>query len=295
MHGPTEFEAVDHFDLAAKVEAADRVACISDFARSQLMRLVDSTEWPKLDIVRMSVDLDRYGPPERLRSHDGPLRILSVGRLVPEKGALLLIDALADVVARGVDVDATLVGAGPLEPLLRERVGQAGLGEQITLTGSIGQDRLPDMYRRADIFCLPSFQEGLPVVLMEAMATGLPVVTTAIAGIPELVMIESPGESSQPAAPLSLRTRSLSWPRTRTCAVASVPPGVLGSRRTSRSRSLRVDSGTSWPRSARDPLTYNTTADRSGPSAGDEHSRASAALPLRETSRCASIVLREAW
>ncbi len=198
MHGPTEFEAVDHFDLAAKVMAADRVACISDFARSQLMRLVNPTEWPKLDIVRMSVDLDRYRPPASPRSHDGPLRILSVGRLVPEKGAPVLIDALADLVSRGVDVEATLVGAGPLEPLLRERIEQRGLGDRVTLTGSIGQDRLPDLYRRADVFCLPSFQEGLPVVLMEAMATGLPVVTTAIAGIPELV---SDGESGRVVPP----------------------------------------------------------------------------------------------
>jgi len=187
MHGPTEFQAVDHFDLAAKVMAADRVACISDFARSQLMRLVDPNEWPKLDIVRMSVDVDQYRPPEAPRSHDGPLRILSVGRLVPEKGAPVLVDALAELVARGVDVEATLVGAGPLEPLLRERIGQTGLHDRVTLTGAMGQDRLPDLYRRADVFCLPSFQEGLPVVLMEAMATGLPVVTTAIAGIPELV------------------------------------------------------------------------------------------------------------
>lgn len=190
VHGPTEFERVEAADLAAKVLDAAGVACISDFTRSQLMRLVPPEVWPRLDLVRMSVDVDRYQPVERPVVPVGagrPLRILNVGRLVPEKGAPVLLDALAQLVADGVPVEARLVGGGELAGSLAEQVDDLGLAGSVTLTGPVGQEQLPELYRWADVFVLPSFQEGLPVVLMEAMASGLPVVTTAIAGIPELV------------------------------------------------------------------------------------------------------------
>lgn len=186
VHGPTEFEAVDRWDLAAKVRDADGVACISDFTRSQLMRLVPTTVWPHLDVVRMGVDVEAYQPEDR-SDRTGPLRVLYVGRLVAEKGAPVLLKALADLSSRGIAFEARLVGSGPLEVDLRARVSELGLIDRVELCGSVGQDSLPSHYRWADAFCLPSFQEGLPVVLMEAQASGLPVVTTAIAGIPELV------------------------------------------------------------------------------------------------------------
>lgn len=187
MHGPTEFEAVAHFDLAAKVRSATGVACISDFTRSQLMRLVEPEVWPSLQVIRMSVDMDRWTPPPVARDHSGPLRVLSVGRLVPEKGAPVLLEALATLRRAGVATEAKLVGAGELESLLAQRIVLAGLDDTVELTGLMGQDELPALFHWADVFCLPSFQEGLPVVLLEAMATELPVVTTSVAGIPELV------------------------------------------------------------------------------------------------------------
>jgi glycosyltransferase involved in cell wall biosynthesis len=188
MHGPTEFEAVERFDLAAKVRSAAAVACISDFTRSQLMRLVEPSEWAKLSVVRMSVDLDAYPARTSYERAGRPFRVLSVGRLVPEKGAPVLLDALAELHRRGIEVRARLVGAGPLEGPLRAQVAALGLDRIVELVGAVGQDSLPDHYAWADAFCLPSFQEGLPVVLMEAMASGLPVVTTRIAGIPEMVV-----------------------------------------------------------------------------------------------------------
>jgi len=192
MHGPTEFEAVERFDLAATVADADAVACISDFTRSQLMRLAAPSDWPKLDVVHMSVDTDRFVPPEEPRA-DGPLRILDVGRLVPEKGAPVLLDAVELLSQRGVDVELRLVGGGDLEADLARIIAERGLGTRVTLVGSVGQDEILDQYHWADVFCLPSFQEGLPVVLMEAMATELPVVTSTINGIPELVKDGSNG------------------------------------------------------------------------------------------------------
>ncbi len=187
MHGPTEFEAVERFDLAGKVADADGVACISDFTRSQLMRLAQPSHWEKLSVVHMSVDTDRFAPPAEPRSAGGPLRVLDVGRLVPEKGAPVLLDAVARLAGRGVEVELRLVGGGELEPELRGEIARRGLQHRVTLVGAVGQDEILAQYHWADVFCLPSFQEGLPVVLMEAMATGLPVVTSPVNGIPELV------------------------------------------------------------------------------------------------------------
>jgi colanic acid/amylovoran biosynthesis glycosyltransferase len=186
IHGPTEFEAVEKVDLAAKLQDAAAVACISDFTRSQVMRQLDPSEWPKLCVVRMAVDTARYQPGAG-RRREGPLRILDVGRLVPEKGAPVLLDAVAKVLSRGTDVEVKIVGDGPLRQALVSQISRLGLGERVELLGPLGQDELPKTYQWADVFCLPSFQEGLPVVLMEAMASGLPVVTSAVAGIPELV------------------------------------------------------------------------------------------------------------
>jgi colanic acid/amylovoran biosynthesis glycosyltransferase len=188
VHGPTEFERVEATDLAAKVEDASAVACISDFTRSQLMRLTPTEVWPRLHVVRMSVDVQRYAPPVPDRHHlDPAMRVLNVGRLVPEKGGPVLIDAVRHLRSIGVDVAVRMIGAGPLQRELQTRVHDAGLTDIVSMLGAVGQDDLPEHYEWADVFVLPSFQEGLPVVLMEAMATELPVVTTAIAGIPELV------------------------------------------------------------------------------------------------------------
>lgn len=187
IHGPTEFEAVEKVDLAAKIESAHMISAITDFARSQLWRQVDVDHWDKVRIVPMSVDPAAYFPPPQGRHHDGPLRVLFVGRLVPEKGPSVLLRAVEQLVERGVDVEATFVGGGDLRDALSAQAADAGIADRVTFTGPLGQEELPDLYRRADVFCLPSFQEGLPVVIMEAMATQLPVVVTRIAGIPELV------------------------------------------------------------------------------------------------------------
>ncbi|MDO5627809.1 MAG: glycosyltransferase family 4 protein [Mobilicoccus sp.] len=188
MHGPTGFESVASTDLANKARDADGVSCITDFCRSQMMWLVEPKHWPKMQVVRMTVDGQSYRPPEAPRGHDdGRLRLLDVGRLVAEKGAPVLVDAVQELRSRGVEVDLKLVGAGPLHESLQADIAARGLEDSITLTGPIGQDELPEMYAWADVFVLPSFQEGLPVVLMEALSSGVPAVTTQIAGVSELI------------------------------------------------------------------------------------------------------------
>lgn len=209
MHGSTEFEAVDRFDLPAKVRSAAGVACISDFTRSQLMRLVEPRHWSKLKVVRMSVDPDHYYPPGDGRvGRRGPMRVLHVGRQGPEKGLPILLEAIAAAADSDVPLEVRLVGHGPLTEQLERQAEALGIGQQVTFLGAVGQDDIPELYRWADVFCLPSFQEGLPVVLMEAMAAGLPVVATRIAGIPELVedgvsgTLVTPGRADLVAAAL---------------------------------------------------------------------------------------------
>lgn len=185
MHGPTEFADVEGFALPWKVAHADAVVCISDFCRSQLMGLVTEAAWPKLHVVHCGVPLESFVPIERTAG--GPLRVLCVGRLVPEKGQALLLDAVRRLLDDGVDVRLTLVGDGPRRAALETRAADLGLGDAVSFAGAVGQDEIRTHYAEADVFALPSFAEGVPVVLMEAMATGLPVVTTRIAGIAELV------------------------------------------------------------------------------------------------------------
>ena len=185
VHGPDEFYDARGQRLREKVASAAFVVCISHFARSQLMLVSDPRHWPRLEVSRLGVDPTRFRPEPRERA--GPFEVLCVGRLVPAKGQRVLIDAVARLVARGQDLRLTLVGAGPEAEALRERVRALGIEERVELVGGISQDHIAEYYRRAHCFALASFAEGIPVVLMEAMAMGLPCVTTRITGVPELI------------------------------------------------------------------------------------------------------------
>ena len=193
MHGYTEFDEVRRYALAEKAGRAAFVACISDFCRSQLLKLVEADCWDKLVVVRCGLDpnevrsLPRRAQASPAPSSDAALRLLFVGRLVSEKGVLVLLRALGQLRRRGVEVEAVLVGDGPYRGALEQAAKQLGVEGQLTFTGALTGARLAPLYRQADVFCLPSFAEGLPVVLMEAMANELPVITSRLAGIAELV------------------------------------------------------------------------------------------------------------
>jgi colanic acid/amylovoran biosynthesis glycosyltransferase len=207
MHGPTEFYDLRHFRLAEKVRSASFVVCISDFARSQLMGISDPDTWSRFHVVHVGIPVGKFTP----APVDPPGRptVLYVGRLVPEKGQTVLLEALAQLSASGVDAELQLAGEGALRPELERRAAELGLAERVFFLGPIGQEDLRDLYAGASIFCLPSFAEGVPVVLMEAMAMGLPVISTRIAGIPELVedgcegILVAPGRVDQLADSLN--------------------------------------------------------------------------------------------
>ena len=187
MHGPTEFADVERHRLARKVEHASFVVCISDFCRSQLMALVKQRHWDKLHVVHCGVNPDSFAPPPARGPSSGPLEVLVLGRLVPEKGQALLLEAVAALTRAGRDVRLSVVGDGPDRERLEALARRLGIAGETHFAGAVALTETAGWYEAADVFCLPSFAEGVPVVLMEALATGVPVVTTQIAGIPELV------------------------------------------------------------------------------------------------------------
>jgi glycosyltransferase involved in cell wall biosynthesis len=186
VHGPDEFYDADRQMLTEKIRAADFLCCISSFARSQLMKLSPYEHWSKFVVSPLGVDPETFAPrPERAAPET--FEILCVGRLIPAKGQHILIDAVERLTQEGRQVRLRLVGSGPDETSLREHAARSAAGEYVIFEGAVNQDRIRDFYAAADAFCLPSFAEGLPVVLMEAMAMELPCATTHIAGIPELI------------------------------------------------------------------------------------------------------------
>ena len=187
LHGPAEFFDVTENRLGAKLDAALWVACVSDWVRSQAMSLMPAQHWDRLRVVRLGVDTDEWSPAERPVAERGRLRILNVGRLDPVKGQAVLIEAVAQLRDYGIDVHCTIAGGGGERAALEALVRELDLGDRVELTGPVGQDRIRALYAQADVFCLPSFRESLPVVLMEALAMEVAVVATRIMGVPELV------------------------------------------------------------------------------------------------------------
>ena len=186
VHGPDEFYNAPGYALAEKIRGADFVVCISHYARSQVQKLSPVADWPKFEVCRLGVDPERFAPVARPAQPE-PFRLVCVGRLVPAKGQHILLDALAVLAGRGRRPHLTLVGDGPDRASLESHAAHLRLQGSVRFAGAVNQDVILGLYERADAFVLPSFAEGLPVVLMEAMATGLPCVTTQITGVPELI------------------------------------------------------------------------------------------------------------
>jgi glycosyltransferase involved in cell wall biosynthesis len=174
------------------------------------MAFSDPWIWPKLKVIHCGVIPEEFGEP--VAHNDGELKIVCVGRLVPEKGQAVLLRALEQLAEAGIDASVVFVGDGRSRAWLEAEASRRNI--RATFTGSVGHEDVPALLAEADVFCLPSFAEGVPVVLMEAMASRLPVVTTRIAGIPELVedgvtgFVVSPGREDQLASALAELARS---------------------------------------------------------------------------------------
>jgi len=186
VHGPDEFYDAPGYCLAEKIAGASFICCIGMYARSQLMKLSPPEQWGKLEVAPLGVFLDEFAP---RAAHAGSDRfeILCVGRLVAAKGQHILIAAVDRLVREGRRVRLRLVGDGPDRSALQEDARRRGLDGAVVFEGSVNPDRIRPIYEAADVFALASFAEGIPVVLMEAMAMEIPCVATFITGIPELI------------------------------------------------------------------------------------------------------------
>ncbi len=196
VHGPDIFYTVDSAMLAEKIRQAAFVRCISHYCRSQIMRISEPQAWHKLHIIRCGVDPDLYTP--RPEPGNSLPNILCVGRLVPAKGQYILLKACAILKKEDLQFQLTIVGDGPDRQILEEAATSGNLNGSVTFTGALGQDKVRGYYDRADLFVLASFAEGVPVVLMEAMAKEIPVISTRITGIPELIEHEKDGLLATP-------------------------------------------------------------------------------------------------
>ncbi len=187
VHGADEADDGKYLHLDSKVQHAKFVAAVSGYTRAQLMRHVSPDDWKKLHVVHCGLEAVAFQANEPI---DEPV-LLCVGRLSPEKGHLILIDAFNALAGRHPAARLVFAGDGPLRSMLEQRISHLGLEKQVRITGWISNERVRDEIRASRVLVQPSLQEGLPVVLMEAMAMSRPVISTYVAGIPELVI---PGE-----------------------------------------------------------------------------------------------------
>ena len=190
VHGPEEFDRPELLSLPAKIAAAKFVVAISEFGRSQLYRWTEHARWPDVHVVRCGVDqmfLDAQPTPVS----EAP-RLVCVGRLCEQKGQLLLVEAVAQLAGEGVNLELVLVGDGPMRPDIEKLIERFNLHKVVRILGWCGGAEVRREVQAARALVLPSFAEGLPVVIMEALGLGRPVISTYVAGIPELVQ---PGRS----------------------------------------------------------------------------------------------------
>jgi len=183
-HGPEEYDHASELSLGEKIERSAAVVAVSDFGRSQLYRQVSLDHWPKVHVIRCGVDASFLSGPQPVADNR---RLVCVGRLVEQKGQLLILDALAGLAREGVDVELVLVGDGPLRSIIETRAAELGIAGRVRITGWMSNAAVRDEIVAGRVMLLPSFAEGLPVVLMEALGLGRPAITTYVAGIPELV------------------------------------------------------------------------------------------------------------
>jgi colanic acid/amylovoran biosynthesis glycosyltransferase len=185
VHGPEEFDKPQFIGMGEKIRRSAFVAAISSYGRSQLFRWVEHGHWPKVKVVHCGLERSFHA----VAASDPPdtPRLVCVGRLCEQKGQLLLIEAAHRVLQSGTKLELVLAGDGEMRAEVERLVAAHGMQQHVRITGWISSAQVRDEILGARAMVLPSFAEGLPVVIMEAMALRRPVITTFVAGIPELV------------------------------------------------------------------------------------------------------------
>ncbi len=187
MHGPEEFDAPRGNCLREKIRHARFVVAICEFTRSQLYRWADYHDWSKIHVIHVGVS------PMFLKHGPAPIpaapRLVNIGRIAEQKGQAILVQAAARLRDRGVDFELVIVGDGPMRGEIQHLIEQHNLRERVRITGYLSNQGVRDELLAARALILPSFAEGLPGVFFESLALGRPVVTTYIAGHPELIEV----------------------------------------------------------------------------------------------------------
>ena len=188
IHGWHEFVNEREASLRQKVaRGRSFVVCISDYTRSQLMRISLPTTGRSCASCAAASTPPRSRDASHGRSASRP-GVLMVARLSPEKGHVVLLEAVKLLGDRGMPIEVDLIGPGEFRDGLESAASSLGVDDRVVFLGACTPAEIDEHLAASDVFCLPSFAEGLPVALMEAMAVGVPVVTTYISGIPELVI-----------------------------------------------------------------------------------------------------------
>lgn len=191
VHGPEEFDKPTLGHLPEKIKNAAFVVAISSFGRSQLFRWTDHVNWPRISIVHCGLEHE-FGDVESAMIEEPPRRFVCVGRLCEQKGQLILLEAVRLLASKGLKFELVLAGDGEMRDEIERMVQRYHLAEIVRITGWISSEQVRDEILASRALVLPSFAEGLPVVIMESMALRRPVLSTYVAGIPELVI---PGEN----------------------------------------------------------------------------------------------------
>jgi colanic acid/amylovoran biosynthesis glycosyltransferase len=185
VHGPTEFDRPSYLGIGEKIRHSAFVVAITSYGRSQLYRWVERQHWSKIEVVHCGLESEFFDAPPT--PPPSAARLACIGRLVEQKGQLLLIEAARLLAERGVAFELVLVGGGGMRATVDDLISQYRLDGMVRTTGAVSAERLRDELLQARALVLPSFAEGLPMVIMEAMALRRPVISTFVAGIPELV------------------------------------------------------------------------------------------------------------
>lgn len=185
VHGPEEFDRPRFLGLPEKISRSAFVAAVSSFGRSQIFRWMAHSQWGKVKVIRCGLDEGFYSVDAvSLPTHP---RLVCVGRLCEQKGQLLLIEAARLLAENHIEFELVLAGDGELRAEIEQLISRYGLDGLVSITGWISTSEVREVLQSSRGLVLPSFAEGLPVVIMESLSLRRPVLTTYIAGIPELV------------------------------------------------------------------------------------------------------------
>lgn len=191
VHGPDEFDQAESIGLGEKIRHSAFVVAVSSYGRGQLFRWTQAADWTKIKVVHCGIEPAFHQDGADVRRQRRQLAC--VGRLSEQKGQLLLLQAMGLLLGRGVEFELVLAGDGELRRQIEADVVRLGLQGRVQVTGWVSSAEVRAILLSSRGLVLPSFAEGLPVVIMEAMSLRRPVLTTYIAGIPELVLSGSNG------------------------------------------------------------------------------------------------------